>query len=224
MTAPIRPFPPLLPSPGGENRSSRHHRQHRPCTSQAATTPAFAAAAISSSAAMTRWCCGLPRPWRRLQPRGQKQRAVAALAPPAVRAGPKAPFGATACTRSSHATFCARLRCATRPAAPAASTPNAPCRNFVCGWLAADSPSPDDFRPDRIGIILVPTRWRDTAAWILLPAGRDAAPEVLDWMQNFAQASGQAFYCTDSGQRLGYGSALFPQDMLAKLKRGEKLW
>ncbi len=102
--------------------------------------------------------------------------------------------------------------------------PVSPCRNFVCGWRADGSPFPDDFRPDRAGVIVVPTRWRDQPAWILLSAGRDPDGSMLDWMKRHAQATGQPFYYARQGERLGYGSALFQQDMLEKLRRGEKLW
>ena len=102
--------------------------------------------------------------------------------------------------------------------------PQSPCRNFVCGWLAAGSPFPDSFRPDLSGVILVPTRWRDTPAWILLPAGRDPGAGMLGWMQQYAQATGQPFYYAQAGERLGYGPERFQQDMVGKLQRGEKLW
>src|SRR5713101_8412369 len=32
--------------------------------------------------------------------------------------------------------------------------PIEPCRNFVCGWLAADSPFPESFRPERRAVLL----------------------------------------------------------------------
>jgi hypothetical protein len=102
--------------------------------------------------------------------------------------------------------------------------PQSPCRNFVCGWLAPGSPFPDDFRPDRVGVILVPTRWREQPAWILLSAGQDPGPEMLTWMQAHARTTGQPFYYARNGERLGYGPAAFQQDMLDKLQRGEKLW
>ncbi len=102
--------------------------------------------------------------------------------------------------------------------------PESPCRRFVCGWRATGSPFPDHFRPDESGVILVASSWRGGPAWILLPAGNDARPDLLAWMQRHAQATGQPFYYTQGGERLGYGPALFQQDMLAKLQRGEKLW
>ncbi len=57
--------------------------------------------------------------------------------------------------------------------------PRDPCRNFVCGWLREDSPFPEEFRPDRIGVIIVPIAWRDRPAYILVSAGRDVEAQVL---------------------------------------------
>ena len=112
----------------------------------------------------------------------------------------------------------------TSPCAIYDTRPQSPCRNFVCGWLASNSPFPEAFRPDLSGVILVPTRWGNTPAWILLPAGRDPGAEMLDWMQRHAQTTGQPFYYAQNGARLGYGPARFQQDMLGKLQRGERLW
>ena len=41
--------------------------------------------------------------------------------------------------------------------------PQSPCRNFVCAWLQPDSPFPEHFRPDKLGVIIVPMRWRERA-------------------------------------------------------------
>ena len=102
--------------------------------------------------------------------------------------------------------------------------PQSPCRSFVCGWLAPGSPFPEAFRPDKVGVIIVPKRWHDGPAYVLLSAGNDAGPQMLQWMQAYARSSGAPFYYQRDGQRLGYGPALFQQEMVAKLARGEKLW
>lgn len=102
--------------------------------------------------------------------------------------------------------------------------PQSPCRNFVCGWLMPGSPFPDAFRPDRLGVIIVPMRWRDRPCYVLLSAGRDPDEATLDWMRRHAQATGSPFYYQQGGERLGYGNAAFQQDMQGKLQRGEKLW
>ena len=102
--------------------------------------------------------------------------------------------------------------------------PQSPCRNFVCGWLAPGSPFPEDFRPDKVGVIVVPMRWHEQAAYVLLSAGNDPGPQMLQWMQAFAQRSAAPFYYQRDGERLGYGPPAFQQEMLDKLRRGEKLW
>lgn len=105
-----------------------------------------------------------------------------------------------------------------------AERPQQPCRNFVCGWLAPGSPLPDAFRPDRCGVILVPARWRDRLAWVLLSAGRDPSPELLAFMQAQARATGSPFWWSERGERLGYGPAAFQQEMAERLARGQPLW
>jgi hypothetical protein len=102
--------------------------------------------------------------------------------------------------------------------------PQSPCRNFTCGWLMAGSPFPEAFRPDRVGVIVVPMRWRDRPCFVLLSAGRDPDDEMLAWMQAFARATGAPFYYQRHGERLGYGPAAFQQEMVEKLARGEALW
>ena len=102
--------------------------------------------------------------------------------------------------------------------------PQSPCRNFVCGWLLPGSPFPEHFRPDRLGVIIVPMRWRDRAAFVLLSAGREPDDEMLGWMKPYAQASGSPFYYERDGERLGYGPPEFQQEMLARLAQGQRLW
>ncbi len=105
-----------------------------------------------------------------------------------------------------------------------AERPQSPCRNFVCGWLAQGSPFPESFRPDLTGVIIVPMRWRDGPCYVLLPAGRDPNPDMLDWMKAYARHSGAPFYYAIQGERLGYGPVTFQQEMLDKVQRGLPLW
>ncbi len=105
-----------------------------------------------------------------------------------------------------------------------AERPQSPCRNFVCGWLMPGSPFPEAFRPDRVGVIIVPTRWRERPAYVLLSAGQDPDEDMLAWMRANAQATGSPFYYQQHGERLGYGPAAFQQEMVEKLVRGERLW
>jgi len=102
--------------------------------------------------------------------------------------------------------------------------PQSPCRNFVCGWLLPGSPFPDTFRPDRVGVIIVPMRWHARPAFVLLSAGCDPSEEMLAWMRAFAQSTGAPFYYQQGRERLGYGPPAFQQEMADKVRRGEALW
>jgi hypothetical protein len=105
-----------------------------------------------------------------------------------------------------------------------AERPVSPCRNFVCGWLAPDSPFPEDFRPDRLGVIVIRMAWRGQPAYLLCSAGRDPDEELLKWMRDFSMRTGRPFFYEQAGEKLGFGPEAFQQDMLAKVQRGEPLW
>ena len=105
-----------------------------------------------------------------------------------------------------------------------AERPQSPCRNFVCGWLLPGSPLPDDFRPDRIGVMVVPTRWRGAPALILVSAGNDPGEQMLDWMRRYADSTQTPFFYERGGERFGYGPPDFQQEMAAQVARGERLW
>lgn len=102
--------------------------------------------------------------------------------------------------------------------------PVSPCRRFVCGWKMAGSPFPEAFRPDRVGFIIVPTRWRDRAAFVLVSAGRDPAGETLAWMEAYARRTLSPFFYQQGIERIGYGPSDFQHEMQARLQRGERLW
>jgi hypothetical protein len=102
--------------------------------------------------------------------------------------------------------------------------PTEPCRTFICGWLRPGSPFPEEFRPDKLGVLIVPTRWRGRAAYILRSAGRDPDEALLAWMRHFSERTGQPFIYEIAGERFGFGSTQFQIEMLQKLERGERLW
>ena len=102
--------------------------------------------------------------------------------------------------------------------------PQDPCRRFVCGWLAQGSPFPDSFRPDRLGVMIVRTKWRERPAYILKSAGRDPDEALLAWMRGFSSRQGAPFFYEQAGERFGFGPPDFQHEMLAKLESGERLW
>jgi hypothetical protein len=102
--------------------------------------------------------------------------------------------------------------------------PQSPCRSFVCGWAQPGSPLPDDWRPDRVGVIVVTTRWRDAPALILVSAGKDPDEAMLDRLREHASRTGTPFFYAQNGERFGYGPPAFQYEMAAKVARGDKLW
>ena len=102
--------------------------------------------------------------------------------------------------------------------------PSDPCRNFICGWLQAQSPFPEEFKPDRLGILIIPVRWREKTAYILRSAGRDPDEALLGWMREFSLRTDRPFFYEQAGERFGFGPREFQVEMLAKLERGERLW
>ena len=99
-----------------------------------------------------------------------------------------------------------------------------PCRTFVCGWLQPQSPFPEEFRPDQLGVLIIPVRWRDKTAYILRSAGRDPNDTLLGWMRDFSRRSGRPFFYEQRGERFGFGPKEFQTEMLARLERDERLW
>jgi hypothetical protein len=102
--------------------------------------------------------------------------------------------------------------------------PESPCRTFTCGWAVKDSPFPDEFKPDRIGVIIAPIRWRDRPAFLLRSAGRDPDQRLLDWMKRFSMQTGFPFFYEEAGEKLGFGPPAFQQDMVMRAQRGEPMW
>jgi hypothetical protein len=99
-----------------------------------------------------------------------------------------------------------------------------PCRNFVCGWLQRDSPFPEEFRPDRLGVMVIAMRWRGREAYVLRSAGRDPDEKLLGWMREFSLRTERPFFYEVEGERFGFGPPEFQAEMSEKVARGERLW
>ena len=99
-----------------------------------------------------------------------------------------------------------------------------PCRKFICGWLQEGSPFPEEFKPDRLGVLIIPVRWRTKTAYILRSAGRDPDEALLAWMREFSLKTDRPFFYEQTGERFGFGPREFQIEMLARLERGERLW
>lgn len=88
------------------------------------------------------------------------------------------------------------------------------------------SPLPDEFRPDRIGVLILldQFRWHGVPVDALVPAGRDPGHAVLDWMQRNALRRQRPFVYQQDGVWHGFGPPDFQHEIRAKVQRGEKLW
>jgi hypothetical protein len=102
--------------------------------------------------------------------------------------------------------------------------PQDPCRKFICGWLQPDSPFPADFRPDQLGVMIIPVKWRGRPAYILRAAGRDPDEALLEWMRAFSLRTQRPFFYERAGERFGFGPPEFQREMAERVDRGERLW
>lgn len=87
--------------------------------------------------------------------------------------------------------------------------PQQPCRDFVCGWLEAGSPFPEDWRPDRLGLLAFPVGWRGTRAYVLRYAGREPDEATLNWLKEFNRRTGRPVLVEQAGQLQVIGDAAF---------------
>lgn len=99
--------------------------------------------------------------------------------------------------------------------------PASPCRSFFCAWRLEGNPFPESFRPDRVGVIIVPRQWRDRQGYELISAGRDPDENLLNWMREFSTASGSPFLYSIDGYYRAFGVPEFQEDMRARAARGE---
>ena len=102
--------------------------------------------------------------------------------------------------------------------------PQHPCRDFICGWLEPGNPFPDEFRPDRLGVMIIPMKWRGRTAYVLRHAGKDPDEKLLAWMRAFSQRTQRPFFYEIGGERFGFGSSEFQREMSERVDRGEALW
>ncbi len=102
--------------------------------------------------------------------------------------------------------------------------PKYPCRDFMCGWLLPASPFPEDFRPDKLGVMVIPMKWRGRDAYVLRSAGRDPDEALIGWMRELSLRTQRPFFYEIAGERFGFGPPEFQHEMSEKVARGEALW
>ncbi len=106
------------------------------------------------------------------------------------------------------------------------SRPQAPCREFMCGWMEQGSPLPEWFRPDRSGVIVLLSKldWRGMDVDVVVPADSDPGERVLNWMRNYGMQHQRPFMYQAEGIWFGFGPPEFQQEVRDKVRRGEALW
>ncbi len=104
--------------------------------------------------------------------------------------------------------------------------PTDPCRIFFCGWAEQNSRLPAWMRPDRCKIIVLTGRsaWRGMAVDILVSAGRDPEPKLLEWFKAHSVSQRRPFIFQQGEAWFGFGPPAFQQEIAIKAKRGEPLW
>jgi len=73
-------------------------------------------------------------------------------------------------------------------------------------------------------VMVIPMRWRGHEAYVLRSAGRDPDAAFLDWMRDLSLRTGRPFFYEIAGERFGFGSPEFQQEMSERVARGEALW
>jgi hypothetical protein len=150
-----------------------------------------------------------------------------ALAPPIAR-------NCGTCTACCSGLFTATIRghemkagvpCHFRGAVGCTIHPERPdfCRNFYCAWRREDQFFPEEFRPDRLGVLIASNQWRNRPAYELIAAGRDPDAALLAWMEAFSIATGAPFIYRVGGEQWASGSDEFKQEMANRAARGEPL-
>jgi len=101
-----------------------------------------------------------------------------------------------------------------------------PCRVFFCGWAKAGSHLPDWMQPNQCGVIVLTGRsaWRGQPVDVLVSAGRDPEPRVLEWYQAHSIRHVRPFIYQQGEEWFGFGPPAFQQEIAARASRGEPLW
>lgn len=87
-----------------------------------------------------------------------------------------------------------------------------------------ESPLPDHFRPDLLGVIFVPIKWRQLRAWVLVPAGRDPDENLKAQMRDYTAATGEPHLIKYPDRLLCFGKPEFQTDMKDLESRGINPW
>lgn len=102
--------------------------------------------------------------------------------------------------------------------------PDHPCRSFKCGWLVEGSPFPEEYRPDKTGVVIVQLSWRSKRAWVLATAGKVPDEAMREYMRQYTIRSGEPHMIKDQHKLLCFGKPEFQADMLELEREGRSPW
>ena len=104
--------------------------------------------------------------------------------------------------------------------------PQHPCREFVCGWLAAKSPLPDWMRPDKSGLIMLAADfvWRGLSVDVVVAAGQRPKRKALQWLMEFSATNRRLLIYQMDGEWFAFGPPAFQADISQRVQRGETPW
>ena len=162
----------------------------------------------------------------------------------AEKSAPQDPNGTTATTRScGSCTICCsgalRLKVkghAIEPGKPCPYSSGAACtiysdrpdvcRAFVCGWLRDDSPLPAQYRPDKIGIIVIFARfrWRTFPVDLAIATEENIDQHAKNWLERFCYERKRPLIFQQGGLCYAYGPAQFRVEIAELLRCNQQQW
>jgi hypothetical protein len=97
---------------------------------------------------------------------------------------------------------------------------------FVCGWLAGTSPLPDEMRPDKSELILLPAnfRWRGVAVDVAVAVGPRPDSDALAWLKQFCLTHRRPLIYQSDDEWFAFGPPLFQHEIAAQLSAGKAPW
>jgi hypothetical protein len=86
-----------------------------------------------------------------------------------------------------------------------------PCQQFICGWLADNSPLPEWMRPDKANLILLASnfQWRGVPVHVAVAVGARPKEKAINWLKEFCRQSQRPLIFQTDGEWIAYGPPRF---------------
>jgi hypothetical protein len=104
--------------------------------------------------------------------------------------------------------------------------PQDPCREFICGWRAHNSPLPEWMRPDKAGMILLAANfsWQGHPVDVAVRVGERPKNKALEWLKSFCAERKRPLLYQAGEDWYAFGPPAFQKDMHDRMERGERPW